>query len=55
VDVALGKVDYIEAMGFSDHKSTAAVWYRLLNCGFHLPAAAEQTHGELRIPTGQSD
>ncbi len=40
VDVALGKVDYIEVVGFSDHKSTAAVWYRLLNCGFHLPTAA---------------
>jgi TolB protein len=40
VDVALGKVDYIEAMGFSDHKTTASVWYRLLNCGFRLPTAA---------------
>jgi len=40
VDVALGKVDYIEAAGFSDHKSTASVWYRLLNCGFRLPAGA---------------
>ncbi len=40
VDVALGKVDYIEAMGFSDHQATSAVWYRLLNCGFHLPTAA---------------
>jgi TolB protein len=40
VDVALGKVDYIEVLGFSDHKSTAAVWYRLLNCGFRLPTAA---------------
>jgi TolB protein len=40
VDVALGKVDYIEVMGFSDHKSTARVWYQLLNCGFHLPTAA---------------
>ena len=40
VDVALGKVDYIEVVGFSDHKSTAAVWYRLLNCGVRLPAAA---------------
>lgn len=40
VDVALGKVDYIEVVGFSDHKSTAEVWYRLLNCGFHLPTAA---------------
>jgi len=40
VDVALGKVDYIEVVGYSDHKATAEVWYRLLNCGFHLPAAA---------------
>jgi TolB protein len=40
VDVALGKVDYIEVMGFSDHRSTASVWYRLLNLGFHLPTAA---------------
>ncbi|HEX9637692.1 MAG TPA: CehA/McbA family metallohydrolase, partial [Acidobacteriota bacterium] len=37
-DVALGKVDYYEAVGFSDHLITAAVWYRLLNCGFKLPA-----------------
>jgi hypothetical protein len=39
VDVALGKVDYIEIGGFSDHIATAAVWYRLLNLGFRLPAA----------------
>jgi Tol biopolymer transport system component len=38
VDVALGKLDYIEIVGFSDHKSTAAVWYKLLNLGFKLPA-----------------
>jgi TolB protein len=40
VDAALGKVDYIEVLGFSDHKATAEVWHRLLNLGFHLPAAA---------------
>lgn len=40
VDAALGMVDYIEALGFSDHRMTASVWYRLLNCGFHLPAGA---------------
>ena len=40
VDLALGKVDYIEVLGFAEHKSTANVWYRLLNCGFHLPTAA---------------
>jgi TolB protein len=40
VDVALGKVDYLEVGGFSDHLATAEVWYRLLNCGFRLPAGA---------------
>ncbi len=40
VDLALGKVDYIEVIGFAEHKSTATVWYRLLNCGFRLPTAA---------------
>ncbi len=38
VDVALGKLDYMEIVGFSDHKSTAAVWYKLLNLGFKLSA-----------------
>ncbi len=40
VSAALGKVDYFEVVGFSDHLATAAVWYRLLNCGFRLPAGA---------------
>ncbi len=40
VDAALGKLDYMEIVGFSDHRSTAAVWYRLLNLGFRLPAGA---------------
>jgi len=56
VDVALGKVDYIEAMGFSDHKSTATVWYRLLNCGFRLPTGAGSdtmaNYASLRGPVG---
>ncbi|HET7295671.1 MAG TPA: CehA/McbA family metallohydrolase, partial [Gemmatimonadales bacterium] len=39
-DVALGKVDYLEVMGYSDHRITSSVWYRLLNCGFRLPAGA---------------
>lgn len=38
VDLALGKLDYMEIVGFSDHKSTAKVWYRLLNLGFRIPA-----------------
>jgi TolB protein len=56
VDVALGKVDYIEVLGFSDHKSTADVWYRLLNCGFRLPTAAGTdamaSYASLRGPVG---
>lgn len=40
IDVALGKTDYFEVVGFSDHLSTSAVWYRLLNSGFRLPAGA---------------
>jgi TolB protein len=40
VDVALGKVDYLEIVGFNDYRSTAAVWYRLLNLGFRIPAGA---------------
>jgi hypothetical protein len=40
VDVALGKVDYLEVVGFSDHRATERVWHRLLNCGFRLPAGA---------------
>jgi len=40
VDVALGKVDYLEVMGYSDHLITSEIWYRLLNCGFRLPAVA---------------
>jgi TolB protein len=55
-DVALGKVDYIEVLGFSDHKSTAEVWYKLLNCGFRLPTAAGTDfmgdYASLRGPVG---
>ena len=40
VDVALGTVDYLEVMGYSDHLITSEIWYRLLNCGFKLPAGA---------------
>src|SRR3990172_7455165 len=27
-------------MGYSDHLITSEIWYRLLNCGFRLPAGA---------------
>ena len=56
VDVALGKVDYIEVLGFSDHQSTAAIWYKLLNCGFRLPTGAGSdtmaNFASLRGPVG---
>jgi TolB protein len=56
VDAALGKVDYIEVLGFSDHRMTASVWYRLLNCGFRLPAGAGSdtmaNYASLRGPVG---
>jgi Tol biopolymer transport system component len=58
VDVALGKVDYMEILGFSDHQATAAVWYRLLNLGFRLPAAggtdAMADYAMLRGPVGMN-
>ena len=40
VDAALGKLDYLEVMGFSDHLITSEIWYRLLNCGYRIPAGA---------------
>ena len=56
VDAALGKIDYYEAVGFSDHKATNAVWYRLLECGVELPAAAGTdamaNYASLRGPIG---
>jgi hypothetical protein len=51
VDVALGKADYIEVVGFSDHKATAEVWHRLAEPG--IPAVGLGRHrcdGELREP-----
>jgi TolB protein len=58
VDVALGKVDYMEVMGFSDHRTTAGVWYRLLNAGFRIPAGAGTdamaNFASLRGPVGMN-
>jgi TolB protein len=58
VDVALGKIDYMEIVGFSDHRSTAAVWYRLLNLGFRIPAGAGTdamaNFSSLRGPVGMN-
>jgi TolB protein len=59
VDVALGKVDYYEALGFvDDYTATAKVWYQLLNCGFRLPAGAGTdamaNFASLRGPVGMN-
>ncbi len=55
-DVAHGKLDYIEVMGFSDHRITADIWYRFLNLGFRLPAGAGTdamtNYASLRGPVG---
>jgi len=56
IDVAIGKVDYLEVMGYSDPLITSDVWYRLLNCGFRIPAGAGTdafpNFAELRGPPG---
>jgi TolB protein len=57
-DVANGKVDYMEIVGFSDHKATANVWYRLLNLGYRIPAGAGTdamtNYADLRGPVGMN-
>ena len=57
-DVANGKVDYMEIVGFSDHRSTARIWYRLLNLGFRIPAGAGTdamaNYADLRGPVGMN-
>ena len=55
-DVAHGKVDYYEVVGFADPKASAHVWHRLLNLGFKLPAGAGTdamtNYASLRGPVG---
>ena len=57
-DVANGKVDYMEIVGFSDHKATAEVWYKLLNLGYRIPAGAGTdamtNYASLRGPVGMN-
>jgi Tol biopolymer transport system component len=38
VDAALGKVDSVDLN--NSYAAAVPLWYRLLNCGFHLPASA---------------
>ena len=58
IDVALGKVDYYEVLGFADHRASADIWYRLLNCGFRISAAggtdAMTNYASLRGPVGMN-
>lgn len=58
VDAALGKVDYFEVVGFADHRASADIWYRLLNCGFRISAAggtdAMANYASLRGPVGMN-
>jgi Tol biopolymer transport system component len=55
-DVAMGRVDYYEVVGFSDHRASADVWYRLLNLGYRIPAGAGTdamtNYASLRGPVG---
>ena len=55
-DVAMGSVDYYEVVGFSDHRASADVWYRLLNLGYRIPAGAGTdamtNYASLRGPVG---
>jgi hypothetical protein len=39
VDAALGRVDTLDVMG-GGYSASLPFWYRLLNCGFRIPAAA---------------
>lgn len=56
IDVATGKIDYYETVGFSYHLPSAEVWHRLLNCGFRISAAggtdAMSNYASLRGPVG---
>ncbi len=58
VDAALGAVDYLEVVGFSDHRATERVWHRLLRCGFRIPAGAGTdamaNFASLRGPVGMN-
>lgn len=56
VDAALGKIDYLEVVGFADHNDVATVWYRLLNLGLKVSAGAGtdamSNYASLRGPVG---
>lgn len=55
-DVAHGRVDYFELVSFSDPRANDAVWHRLLNLGYRIPAGAGTdamaNYASLRGPVG---
>lgn len=58
VNAALGKLDYLEIVGFADPLTTESVWHKLLNTGLRIPAAggtdAMTDYSSLRGPLGQN-
>jgi Tol biopolymer transport system component len=56
VNAALDLVDYYEVVGFADPRTSADVWYGLLNCGMQVSAAggtdAMANYASLRGPVG---
>jgi hypothetical protein len=56
VSAALDLVDYYEVVGFADPRTSADVWYGLLNCGLQIAAAggtdAMANYASLRGPVG---
>jgi TolB protein len=59
VDLALGLVDYYEAVGFvDDYMATQHIWYAALNCGYRLAAGAGTdamtNFASLRGPVGMN-
>ncbi len=58
VDAALGKIDYLEIVGFANALTTESVWHKLLNTGLRIPAAggtdAMTNYSSLRGPLGQN-
>ena len=56
VNAVLGKLDYVEVVGFADPLITESVWHKLLNTGLRIPAAggtdAMTNYASLRGPLG---
>ena len=50
VDAALGRIDTLDVMGFG-YDASRRLWYRLLNCGLRIPAAAGTDVFLNRIPS----